>query len=175
VRAFLTIALVIGVVVASSACSHGGRGAVAVTTTTKPAPTTTLAPAPLEAGRQVSFYVPAIGDCFDRRVVGAPPSTTTITLVLPCALPHLDEVYATYDYPGADYPGPNVLQQFAKQRCVANFAAYVGAPYETSTLALDYALPDQAGWGNGIRHVVGCLIVDPDGRLRAGSARGSKR
>ena len=95
--------------------------------------------------------------------------------MLPCAVPHASEVFATFDYPGADYPGPNVLEQFAKQRCVANFAAYVGRPYETSSLALDYELPDQADWGNGIRHVVGCLLVDPDGHRRVGSVARDER
>ena len=131
---------------------------------------TTTTEVPLSAGRQVSFFVPAVGDCFDLRPVDkAPP----IHLVLDCSLPHQRQVFATFDYTGGkDYPNQDVLETQAKLQCPKSWAAFVGAPYETSRFEMAFDLPDQTTWGNGIRHVIGCLIVDPQGGLITGSAQG---
>ena len=141
--------------------------------TTTVAPTTTTTEAPLGAGQQISFYVPAVGDCFDQRTVGTPPTTSMITLLLPCRLPHQSEVFAALEYPGASFPGTSLLEQYAKRRCVLHFAAYVGRPYETSRYEIAYDLPDQKGWDNGIRHVIGCLVASADTARLAGTVRGS--
>jgi hypothetical protein len=154
-------------------CAGAPTKTAAPTTTVRPTTTTTAAP--LSAGQQVSFYVPVVGNCFDQRTVGTAPSTSVIYLLLSCSLPHQSEVYATVDYPGATFPGTSVLEQFAKQNCVRHFAAYVGRPYETSSYDVAYDLPDQKGWDNGIRHVVGCLIASADTDRLAGSVRGSKK
>ena len=167
----LVAALAAGVVLAACA---GTRVADNAPTTTA-APTTTTTEAPLSAGRQISFYVPAVGDCFDQRTVGTPPSTSMITLLLPCRLPHQSEVFAALDYPGPTFPGTSLLEQYAKRRCVLRFAAYVGRPYETSRYDIAYDLPDQKGWDNGIRHVIGCLVASPDTDRLAGTVRGSGR
>jgi Septum formation len=165
------VAVAVGVL-AVAGCSGNGSGTDASgTTTTEAATTTTTTEAPLSAGKQFSFYVPAVGDCYDVRPVdkGAP-----IYLRLDCSLPHQNEVFATFDYTDSkNYPGSQVLETQAKQRCPASWEAYVAKPYETSVLDLAYDLPDQATWGNGIRHVVGCLVVDPSSERRAGSVKGS--
>jgi len=154
-----------------AACS-GNSSNESTTTTTEPVvESTTTTAVPLSAGKQLSFYVPAVGDCYDVRPVDkAPP----IYLKLDCALPHQNEVFAILEYTaGKEYPGPDTLETQAKNECPKSWAAYVGAPYETSRFELAYNLPDQAGWGNGIRHVIGCLVVDPQGELITGSVRGS--
>jgi hypothetical protein len=155
----------------ATACS-GDAASESTTTTTEPAvETTTTTEVPLSAGREVSFYVPAVGDCYDVRQVDQP---VPIYLVLDCALPHQNEVFATFDYTGSkDYPGPGPMEDQAKRQCPPSWEAYVGAPYETSHYELAYQLPDQAGWGNGVRHVVGCLVVDPSGEPITGSTRGT--
>jgi hypothetical protein len=164
VAALLAVALLAG-------CTGDGKGDPAATTTSEPAPTTTTTEAPLSAGKQFSFYVPAVGDCFDIRPVDR---AAPIYLRLDCSLPHENEVFATWDYTDTkEYQGSTILESQAKKRCPGSWEAYVGQAYETSRLGLAYLLPDQAGWGNGIRHVVGCLVVDPASERRVGSVRGS--
>jgi hypothetical protein len=172
ITAGVVTALMLFVLVVSACGGTSGPRREAATTVPPP-PTTTTTEAPLSAGHQVSFYVPRVGDCYDKRTQGAPPSTVVIYLLLPCALPHQNEVYATLDYPDPNFPDTGALEQFAKSQCVASFAAYVGIGYETSSLDLAYQLPDQATWGNGIRHVIGCLVVSADGQRRSGSVRGT--
>jgi hypothetical protein len=162
-----------GLIALLSVAGCTSEAATPATTTTAPPPeTTTTTEAPLSAGKELSFYVPAVGDCFDVRPVDkAPP----IYLKLDCSLPHQNEVFATFDYGGKDYPGPQVLEDQAKATCPAAWADYVGKPYEISSYEIAYQLPDQAGWGNGIRHVVGCLVVSGTGDRLAGSAKGSAK
>jgi Septum formation len=170
----LVVSLLAAALLAGCAGSHAADQ-VATTTTAK-APTTTTTEAPLAAGRQISVYVPSVGDCFDNRTAGTPPTTTEIVLLLACALPHENQVYATLDYPPSPaFPGTGVLEAYAKSHCVANFAAFVGKPYETSMYGLAYQLPTEASWGNGIRHVLGCLLVDPQGGRLTGTAQGSAK
>ena len=154
----------------------GSKGPVRAATTTSVAPTTTTTEAPITAGHQISVYVPKVGDCYDDRTVGTPPTTSQIVLLLDCALPHQNQVYATLDYPpDPTFPGTGVLEAYAKAHCVASFQAFVGKPFETSIYGLGYELPTADSWGNGIRHVLGCLLVDPAGGRLAGTAQGSQK
>jgi hypothetical protein len=162
-------------VVAAAACSGAGR-ADQTTVTTRPAPATTTTEAPLTAGRQVTTYVPTVGDCYDNRTVGAGATATMVVLLLPCTLPHQNEVFEVLQYPVTPaFPGTGVLEAYAKTLCVGAFEAYVGKPYETSKFGLAYELPAEPAWGNGIHHAVGCLLVDPNGGRLVGSARNSKQ
>ncbi len=179
-RTRLVASLLAAALLAACAGSHADDH-VATTTTAK-APTTTTTEAPLAAGRQISVYVPSVGDCFDNRTLppgpGAVPGTPapTIVLLLACTLPHQNQVYATLDYPPSPtFPGTGVLEAYAKSHCVANFATFVGKPYETSMYGLAYQLPTEASWGNGIRHVLGCLLVNPSGDRLTGTAQGSAK
>jgi hypothetical protein len=172
-RSIRALALVAGLLLTAgslAACS-GDTTTESTTTTSEPAVvTTTTTEVPLAAGRQVSFYVPAVGDCFDIRSVD---KSAPIHLLLDCSLPHQRQVFATFDYTASkDYPGPDAIEALARLACPKSWAAFVGAPYETSRFELAFDLPDQAGWGNGIRHVVGCLVVDPKGDLITGSVQG---
>ncbi len=169
-RALLAAALVLLLATAVAACSGDTTAESTTTTSEVVVESTTTTEVPLSAGKQVSFYVPAVGDCFDVRPVDkAPP----IHLVLDCSLPHERQVFAIFDYTGGkDYPGQDVLETQAKLLCPKSWEAFVGAPYETSRFEMAFDLPDQAGWGNGIRHVIGCLVVDPQGDLITGSVQG---
>jgi len=169
--------VVLGVLGAAglAGCAGSHRAHKAAVTTTA-APTTTTTEPPLAAGRQISVYTPSVGDCFDNRTIGTPPNTSEIVLLLACPIPHQNEVYAVVTYPpAATFPGTAALEAFAKATCVSNFAAYVGKPYETSIYDLAYQVPTAASWRNGIRHVIGCLLVDRNGNRLVGTARGSAR
>ncbi len=169
-RALVAVVAVLAVGVGVAACS-GDASNESTTTTTEPVvESTTTTEVPLSAGRQVSFFVPQVGDCFDVRPV---EKAASIHLLLDCQLPHQHQVFAVFDYTaGKDYPGQEVLLAQAKLMCPKSWEAFVGAPYETSRFEMDFDLPDEVTWGNGIRHVIGCLIVDPKGGLITGSAQG---
>ena len=170
IRAVLAALAVLVLGVGLAACSGDATNESTTTTTEPVVESTTTTEVPLSAGQQVSFFVPEVGDCFDIRPVDKQPP---IHLVLDCSLPHQRQVFSAFDYTGGkDYPGQEVLEGQAKLQCPKSWEAFVGAPYETSRFEMDFDLPDEAGWGNGIRHVIGCLLVDPKGDLITGSAQG---
>jgi len=178
-RSFVVLAALVGLAVVVSGCSGSDQAETVVTTTTVPPETTTsTTEAPLEAGRQLFVYAPAVGDCFDRRTLTEKSASgqTDIVLKLDCDLPHEHEVFDVVDFPNPPevYPGEEPLRAFARRVCVKNFAAYVGAPYETSVLEIGYVIPTAPNWGSG-RTRIGCTLTDSSGKRLTGSMRDSKR
>jgi hypothetical protein len=184
--------LVVALAVLVAACSSGGDGSTEATTTLPPETTTTTEV--LEtAGEIIGSYQPAVGDCFDRRLVDrsavadAPEGSgvTPAVLLLDCGLPHRYEVFAVVEVPdevtgGATpdgppaYPGDTALATYARAACTAGFAAYVGQPYEVSDLDIDHHLPTASEWGRGLRDI-GCLLYELAGGRMVGSAQGAAR
>ena len=88
--------------------------------------------------------------------------------MLDCALPHQDEVFATFDYTGAkEYPGARAARGPGQVVVPDVVGGLRGRTLRDLALEIGFDLPDESGWGNGIRHVVGCLVVDPTGRARS--------
>jgi hypothetical protein len=172
--------MVAGFTALAVACSGSGDATTATTVTTAAPETTTTTEPPLEAGRQVFVYTPAIGQCFDRRQLEERPATgpqqTDIVLVLDCSLPHQNEVFDTIEMPGAgrDYPGEPAMQAFARSTCTNGFANYIGKPYEVSDLEVGYYLPSSGEWDSGARRL-GCYVYDVNSDKLVGSMQGSAR
>lgn len=164
-----------------TACT-GDDGATSATTLPPPPPeTTTTTEPPLEAGEEIFVYSPNVGDCFDRRRLERPREETAtgqtdIVLLLDCALPHKNEVFAVVDVPDPDgpFPGEDPMLTHARRECVRSFEAYVGRAYEVSTLEIGYYLPSQLEWDEGVR-TIGCYVFDLAGGKLVGSVAGSGR
>lgn len=167
-----------------TACSGGGDDGGSSTTTASERSTTTTE-VPLGHGQQVdpTTYIPAIGDCFDRRIPDPEKPFTEIILVLPCGEPHSYEVFDLWR-PEAEgdpdsttgevpYPDEEELHDEARNICVAALEDFVGIRYELSRLEVDVILPSPESWAAGNRSV-GCLAFDRDGELLEGSQRGAE-
>jgi hypothetical protein len=113
-----------------------------------------------------------VGDCFTVNQKAAIEQISAI----PCALPHITEVYAIVENPapaGAPYPGIEAVRAAAMPGCLAAYPAYVGAPYAPSSKWWVSAMvPEDPYWAVGIR-AAWCTVVDVHGRQVTGSARGS--
>lgn len=178
-RRRLALVAITALALGAAACSGDGESTATTTTTAVPETTTTTEP-PLESGRQVFVYTPAVGQCFDRRQLEERPTTgpqqTEIVLILDCSLPHENEVFAVLDLPGAgrDYPGEPTMKAFARANCTADFATFVGRSYETSVYEVGWYLPSSSEWESGARKL-GCYVYDVNGAKLVGSVRGSSR
>lgn len=174
------VAVAVALALAATGCSGSSDGGSATTTTASPPETTTTTEPPLEAGRQIFVYTPSVGQCFDRRQLDERPATgpqqTDIVLLLDCALPHQNEVFAVLEVTGAgsDHPGETALRDLARRDCTTGFAEFVGRQYETSALEVGYYLPSTNEWESGARRI-GCYVFDVDGEKLVGSMRGSGR
>jgi len=92
----------------------------------------------------------------------------------PCDEPHSDEIYAAGAIPdGAEFPGAKAIEAAAEDICLAEYAAFVGLPYDESVLDIGYLTPTEDSWADGDREVL-CTIFDPLEEV-TGSLRGAKR
>ncbi|CAB4622499.1 unannotated protein [freshwater metagenome] len=178
---------------ACGASNSGSATRLTVTTTTPAKPavetTTTLEPES-GVGRQYFVYAPVVGDCVDLRSIvdgkaattralpgvdGTPKGDRQVILRLDCNLPHQYEVVASVNAGLPSSPGPSIgeLVLAAKRLCPAAFGAYIGIPYQNSTLEMGWILPraDQLTLGN---QQIGCTVLDPKAKL-VGTVREAKR
>jgi len=164
-----------------AACSGDDSDQSAATTTTEAPTTTTTTEPPLDAGTQKEplYFVPSIGDCFDKRKVpGADNKQVDTILLLDCQLPHQYETFATLEYPlpedgDTTWPGDEAVRNHARGSCPATFEAYVGKSYETSIFEIGHLLPPEDNFA--ANQVIGCYLYDPTHDRSAGTAQGSGR
>lgn len=97
-----------------------------------------------------------------------------------CDEPHDAEVYALPQHPDgedAPYPGQVALEEFASERCEAEFEPYVGTDYATSAIYFTALTPTQDAWDAANDREIVCLLVgEPSGagfEQLTGSKRGS--
>ena len=121
-----------------------------------------------------------VGQCFNG---GTRPGATAESYVyavdvVDCSMPHENEMIAAFDYPaaaGVPFPGINEVGSYGERECLVRFAAYVGLPYESSTLFLTPLYPVQQGWQLGDRSIQ-CLVLPPIGEeTLTGSVRNARR
>jgi hypothetical protein len=124
------------------------------------------------SGADVSVFHLKLGDCL------VPPTTPQAELtsvkVVSCSKPHTQEVFAlVHDPGGSTYPGASKLESFANGSCLEHYQAYVGVPYQDSSLFYTYLLPSVRSWSANDRQVV--CVITTTGQELTRSVRGSKR
>lgn len=118
----------------------------------------------------VSAFEMHIGDCFDDEAFEA----TEISEVpgVPCADPHDNEVYATFDISG-DWPGDEGVEELAFGGCYDRFAGAIGKSYEESVLDYTAIYPSLGSWKQrGDREVI-CVAYNMNFDKLEGSVIGS--
>lgn len=101
-----------------------------------------------------------------------PEGTVRTVGVLPCAQPHLGEVYDVYDLPAGRYPGLTQVERLGEGHCAKTLPAFLGVkPGTDDGYGVFYLYPVAASWRTGDRTVT-CILSDPSGALLTGSAEG---
>ena len=105
-----------------------------------------------------------VGDCFNL------PEETEFYEVDPidCAELHEVEVFSLLDLSlvstefssVASYPGDDAVYEAAYDACWADFAGYVGFPYEDSVLWMDAFTPTLEGWNEVDDRIVNCVVFE---------------
>ena len=114
-----------------------------------------------------------VGDCFDFTDDSYEVSSVR---AIPCADPHVYEVYAVVAYPagqepsGADEP----LNDWEVDQCVSGFEAYVNYDYETSVWYFSTLTPTPESWDAGDR-TIQCFLHNESETAVTGSAEGTAR
>lgn len=126
----------------------------------------------------LSWEAIAPGDCV--RVPRADLSVVDWT-ELDCSEPHEAEVFATEEVApttagdAEPYPGRESLIPGATRACEERFEAYVGVPYEASSLQLAVFFPTGSNWEIADDRTIGCIVFAEDHALIDGSLAGSAR
>ncbi len=103
-----------------------------------------------------------VGDCFDDWE-GATADTgsqeITDVPIIECAEPHDNEIYSMEDLPDGTFPGNAAVEEAVVEMCYDGFEAFVGLPYEESSLDFGWLFPTADSWADGDREVV-CFVYD---------------
>lgn len=94
------------------------------------------------AGALDAFEV-RVGDCFDDEAFAS--SEISELPALPCAEPHDNEIYATFDVTG-EWPGDERIEEMAYEGCYDRFAGAIGKSYEESVIDFTVIYPSQGSW-----------------------------
>lgn len=132
-------------------------------------------------GQELPDFV--VGDCYDDH--SDVPDVTGTSMVeaqvekVPCSAPHDAEVYLVFDHPAppdATYPGDGAIFDAAVDGCLPPFEAFVGIPYEQSSLDVYFLTPSEQGFNRLDDRQMVCSVVNLDGSpMPGGTARGSRR
>jgi hypothetical protein len=117
-----------------------------------------------------SVFEMEVGNCFDDVEFGEVQSLP----IVDCSQPHDNEVYAIFDYDGAEFPGQEAINDVARELCLDRFEAYVGAPYATSVLEVFPITPTEDSWDEGDREII-CNVYNSDLSKLTQSMRGAAR
>ncbi len=121
-------------------------------------------------GGDVDIFTIAVGDCLGQ----APDGEVSSVAAVPCAEEHDGEVFHDFTLPDGDFPGEEAMESAAFDGCDAQFAPFVGASYEESTLDYMYYAPTEDSWNTYSDRVISCVLVDPAGPV-TGSLQGAGR
>lgn len=117
----------------------------------------------ITVGGKLDVFDLVVGDCFaDDEGDGGPDADGKVSSVraIPCDDPHPYEVFHVFSLPWQPYPGVDAVVQAADDGCYAEFADFVGEPYEDSSVDFSYFTPLEAEWKGG-RHdrMVQCFVI----------------
>lgn len=117
----------------------------------------------------------ALGDCLQEPIAdGAQLEQVEDVAAVPCSQPHAGEVYAEFDLPDGDFPGDEAISASADERCVAEFAEFVGTPYEDSELEFFTLQPTESSWTSQQDRAVFCVVGAFDA-TSTGTLKGAAR
>lgn len=121
------------------------------------------------AGAVDAFEV-RVGDCFDDGAFAS--SEISEVPGVPCAEPHDNEVYATFDISG-DWPGDERIEELSDEGCYERFAATIGRSYEESVIDYTTIYPSQGSWKQRDDREVVCVAYHMELEKLTGSVIGS--
>ncbi len=106
-----------------------------------------------------------LGDCLSEIPDGSEVRTLK---TVDCAEPHAGEVFAVLQMPDGDFPGKDVMVEYAN-RCAPELASYSPAAVTDDTVRLFVLFPTDETWSDGDRAVTCVATLNPP---RAGLLKG---
>lgn len=125
----------------------------------------------IETAGSVDAFTLRVGDCYDDQMF----SSDGVSEVpgVPCGVAHDNEVYATFDLSGSEFPGDDEVVELADEGCLDRFEAAIGATYEESVLMITTLYPTRASWAQAKDREVICGAYQMDLEKLTGSVLNS--
>lgn len=111
-----------------------------------------------------------VGDCLNDVAEG---EFTDVSAV-PCAEPHDDEIYHSFELEGDEWPGEDAVMAAGDEGCGPEFETFAGIAYEDSVLDFYSITPVESSWNDFDDREIQCLIYDTEGQVE-GSLAGAAR
>ncbi len=116
-----------------------------------------------------------LGDCVQEPVSSSEEVEEVESVkAVPCAQPHDGEVYAVFDLPDGEFPGEDEVSSAGEDRCVEEFATFVGKAYEDSQYDITSLFPTKESWESQDDREYVCLVVAPEGEQVSGTLKGKR-
>lgn len=129
----------------------------------------------VESEGKIGAFTVKLGDCLKEPVVGDEGlEQVDEVAAVPCSEPHESEVYFRFDLPDGDFPGDDAVSKAADERCIAEFAPFVGKPFEESALEFFTFQPTESSWSGQDDREVLCIVGDPNA-ASTGTLKGAAR
>ena len=125
----------------------------------------------IETAGSVDAFAIQIGDCFD----DASSAEVTQVAGVPCAEPHDNEVFATFDLGAPEWPGEEAVTKLGDTGCLKRFQPYVGTTYEKSVLMITTLTPTEGSWSQRDDREVVCVAYHMELEKLSGSVRDSRK
>ena len=106
----------------------------------------------IETAGAVDAFSIRVGDCYNDQTADEVSDVPGV----PCSEAHDNEVYATFDLSGSEWPGDDEILELGDQGCLERFEAAIGAPYEESILMFTTLVPSRTSWMRGKDREVVC-------------------
>ena len=115
-----------------------------------------------------------VGDCFNAETSLIRATEHSDVDKVSCSAPHKFEVYFQFDLTGSSWPGESTVTYRAEERCLSEFARFVGIDYYYSDWYATTMTPSEDSWRKADHREVVCLLNPRFGQT-TGSARNSRR
>lgn len=116
-----------------------------------------------------------VGDCFDLTSGDtADGGEVSDVRAIPCAEPHVYEVYVVTEYPAGELPSDidEPYTAWEEDQCVQGFQNYIGISYDESTWYFSTLTPTDESWDQG-DHAISCFLHNLSETPVTGSAQGT--
>ena len=127
----------------------------------------------IETAGSVDAFKMQVGDCFDDQTAFS--DEVSDVPGVPCASPHDNEVFATFDVSENEWPGEDQLNELANEGCLDRFEAAIGATYDESVLMFTTLIPSKGSWGQRADREVVCAAYHMELEKLTGTVLNSGR
>ena len=117
----------------------------------------------------VDAFAIRVGDCFNDEILES--DEVFDVRGVPCAEPHDNEVYATFDMTESSFPGEERAYEIGDEGCLERFEGYVGATYDESVLMYYPMVPTEGSWSQRKDREIVCVTYHMELEKLKGTVR----